>query len=148
MRPEDLLKFGLIPEFVGRLPVMVALDPLDEQALVRILSEPKNALVKQYQRLMELDGIELDFSPEALTAIAEMALERKSGARGLRAIIESVMMDTMFELPSRSDVAKCVITEEAVRGKSKPLLIEGIPAIPAGSTGGDARVEDRRGSAG
>ena len=148
MRPEDLLKFGLIPEFVGRLPVMVALDPLDEQALVRILSEPKNALVKQYQRLMELDGIELDFSPEALTAIAEMALERKSGARGLRAIIESVMMDTMFELPSRSDVAKCVITDDAVRGKSKPLLIEGMPAIPAGSAGGDARVEDRRGSAG
>ena len=148
MRPEDLLKFGLIPEFVGRLPVMVALDPLDEQALVRILSEPKNALVKQYQRLMELDGIELDFSPEALTAIAEMALERKSGARGLRAIIESVMMDTMFELPSRSDVAKCVITDDAVRGKSKPLLIEGMPAIPAGSAGGDARVEDRRGSEG
>ena len=130
MRPEDLLKFGLIPEFVGRLPVMVALDPLDETALVRILSEPKNALVKQYQRLMELDGIELDFTPEALTAIAEQALERKSGARGLRAIIEHVMMDTMFDLPSRTDVAKCVITEDAVKGKAKPILIEGIPSLP------------------
>ena len=130
MRPEDLLKFGLIPEFVGRLPVMVALDPLDEAALVRILSEPKNALVKQYQRLMELDGIELDFTPEALTAIAEQALERKSGARGLRAIIEHVMMDTMFDLPSRTDVAKCVITEDAVKGKAKPILIEGIPSLP------------------
>ena len=130
MRPEDLLKFGLIPEFVGRLPVMVALDPLDETALVRILSEPKNALVKQYQRLMELDGIELDFTPEALTAIAEQALERKSGARGLRAIIEHVMMDTMFDLPSRTDVAKCVITEDAVNGKAKPILIEGIPSLP------------------
>lgn len=128
MRPEDLLKFGLIPEFVGRLPVMVALDPLDEQALINILSEPKNALVKQYKRLMELDGIELDFTPEALKAIAEQALERKSGARGLRAIIENVMLDTMFELPSRADVAKCVITDESVKGKAKPLLIEGIPA--------------------
>ena len=127
LRPEDLLKYGLIPEFVGRLPVMVALDPLDESALVSILSEPKNALVKQYQRLMELDGIELDFTPEALKAIAEQALERKSGARGLRAIIENVMMDTMFELPSRTDVAKCVITEDAVRGVAKPVLIEGIP---------------------
>ena len=127
LRPEDLLKYGLIPEFVGRLPVMVALDPLDESALVSILSEPKNALVKQYQRLMELDGIELDFTPEALKAIAEQALERKSGARGLRAIIENVMMDTMFELPSRTDVAKCVITEDAVRGIAKPVLIEGIP---------------------
>ncbi len=145
LRPEDLLKYGLIPEFVGRLPVMVALDPLDESALVSILSEPKNALVKQYQRLMELDGIELDFTPEALKAIAEQALERKSGARGLRAIIENVMMDTMFELPSRTDVAKCVITEDAVRGIAKPVLIEGIPtARPVNAN----QHLDRRGSAG
>ena len=140
MRPEDLLKFGLIPEFVGRLPVMVGLDPLDEKALVRILSEPKNALVKQYQRLMELDGIALDFTPDALTAIAKQALERKSGARGLRAIIEHVMMDTMFELPSRTDVAKCIVTEDAVKEKSKPVLIEGIPSLPK-SDSGDAHVE-------
>ena len=147
MRPEDLLKFGLIPEFVGRLPVMVALDPLDEQALVRILSEPKNALVKQYQKLMELDGIELDFAPEALSAIAQQALERKSGARGLRAIIESVMMDTMFELPSREDVAKCVITEKSVKGEAKPVLIEGIPsALPRGER--EQRQDSRQGSAG
>ncbi len=140
MRPEDLLKFGLIPEFVGRLPVMVGLDPLDEKALVRILSEPKNALVKQYQRLMELDGIELDFTEDALTAIAKQALERKSGARGLRAIIEHVMMDTMFELPSRTDVAKCIITEDAVKEKSKPVLIEGIPSLPKADSG-DTHVE-------
>ena len=145
LRPEDLLKYGLIPEFVGRLPVMVALDPLDESALVSILSEPKNALVKQYQRLMELDGIELDFTPEALKAIAEQALERKSGARGLRAIIENVMMDTMFELPSRTDVAKCVITEDAVRGVAKPVLIEGIPTARPVNTN---QHLDRRGSAG
>ncbi|HIU45719.1 MAG TPA: ATP-dependent Clp protease ATP-binding subunit ClpX [Candidatus Fimadaptatus faecigallinarum] len=145
LRPEDLLKYGLIPEFVGRLPVMVALDPLDESALVSILSEPKNALVKQYQRLMELDGIELDFTPEALKAIAEQALERKSGARGLRAIIENVMMDTMFELPSRTDVAKCVITEDAVRGIAKPVLIEGIPTARPVNTN---QHLDRRGSAG
>ena len=124
---------------------MVALDPLDESALVSILSEPKNALVKQYQRLMELDGIELDFTPEALKAIAEQALERKSGARGLRAIIENVMMDTMFELPSRTDVAKCVITEDAVRGVAKPVLIEGIPTARPVNTN---QHLDRRGSAG
>ena len=129
LRPEDMLKYGLIPEFVGRLPVMVALDPLDEEALVNILVQPKNALTRQYRRLMEMDGIELEFEPEALKAIAHLAMERRSGARGLRAIIESAMMDTMFELPSRSDVAKCIITEASVLGKEKPVLIEGVSAL-------------------
>lgn len=125
LRPEDLLKFGLIPEFVGRLPVMVALSQLDESALTRILTEPRNALVKQYAKLFEMDGVELEFTKEALQAIAEMALTRKSGARGLRAIIEGVLMDTMYSLPSMSSVARCVITEEAVRNESAPVLIEG-----------------------
>lgn len=127
IRPEDLLKFGLIPEFVGRLPVIVTLSQLDEDALVKILTEPRNALVKQYVRLLEMDDVELSFEPDALRAIAELALARKSGARGLRAIIEGVMMDTMYELPSRDNVQKCVITEEAVRKGKEPIMIEGEP---------------------
>ena len=127
VRPEDLLKFGLIPEFVGRLPVLVTLNQLDEGALVRILTEPRNALVRQYERLLEMDGVELQFTEEALQAIAELALKRKSGARGLRAIIEGVMLDTMYDLPSQDAVAKCVITEDAVRKGDKPILIEGEP---------------------
>ncbi len=123
IRPEDLLKFGLIPEFVGRLPVLVSLSQLDEQALVNILTEPKNALVKQYQRLVGFDDVELEFTPEALTAIAKLALKRKSGARGLRAIIEGIMTDTMFDLPSEEDAARCVITEDAVYGRAKPLVV-------------------------
>ena len=120
IRPEDLLKFGLIPEFVGRLPVLVSLSQLDEQALVNILTEPKNALVKQYQRLVGFDDVELEFTPEALQAIARLALKRKSGARGLRAIIEGIMTDTMFDLPSEEDAARCIITEDAVYGKARP----------------------------
>ncbi len=127
VRPEDLLKFGLIPEFVGRLPVMVSLNQLDEAALVRILTEPRNALVKQYQRLLEMDGVELEFSEGALSAIAELALKRKSGARGLRAIIEGVLLDVMYEMPSVDSVAKCVITEDSVRSGAKPTLIAGEP---------------------
>ena len=100
LQPEDLLKFGLIPEFIGRLPMIVTLSPLDEEALIKILTEPKNALCRQYAKLLSFDNVELEFTPEALRAIAEKALERKSGARGLRAIIESVMTDTMYELPS------------------------------------------------
>ncbi|MDO4355305.1 MAG: ATP-dependent Clp protease ATP-binding subunit ClpX [Clostridia bacterium] len=123
IRPEDLLKFGLIPEFVGRLPVLVSLSQLDEQALVNILTEPKNALVKQYQRLVGFDDVALEFTPEALTAIAKLALKRKSGARGLRAIIEGIMTDTMFDLPSEEDAAKCVITEDAVYGRAKPVVV-------------------------
>ena len=123
IRPEDLTKFGLIPEFVGRLPIVVTLDQLDENALVQILTEPKNALCKQYEKLLDMDGIQLEFEPDALREIAKQAISRKSGARGLRAIIENVMLDTMFELPSRADVEKCVIDVDAVDGKSKPKLI-------------------------
>lgn len=125
LRPEDMIKFGLIPEFAGRLPVMVALSQLDEWALTRILIEPRNALVKQYAKLLEMDGVELEFTDGALRAIAQLALQRKSGARGLRAIIENVMIDTMYELPSRETVSKCIITEEAVYKKVSPILIEG-----------------------
>ncbi|MGE5704714.1 MAG: ATP-dependent protease ATP-binding subunit ClpX [Clostridia bacterium] len=120
--PEDLLKFGLIPEFVGRLPVMATLEPLDEDTLIRILTEPKNALIKQYQKLMLLDGVELEFENMALHQIAKEAIKRNTGARGLRAIIEQIMLDMMYELPSREDVGKCVITEEVVKDKVKPML--------------------------
>jgi len=120
--PEDLLRFGLIPEFVGRLPVITTLEPLDEATLVRILKEPKNALVKQYQKLMEMDGVELVFEEEALETIAAEAIKRNTGARGLRAIIESIMLDVMFELPSRDDVTKCVVTKESVLNKVGPRL--------------------------
>ena len=122
LRPEDLLKFGLIPEFVGRLPVNVTLDALDEEALVRILKEPRNALVKQYEKLVELDGAELEFDDDALKAIASKAIERKSGARGLRAIIEDALLDTLFDLPSRKDVRKCVITRDVIENGAKPTL--------------------------
>jgi ATP-dependent Clp protease ATP-binding subunit ClpX len=120
--PEDLLKFGLIPEFVGRLPVISTLEPLDEAALVRILTEPKNALVKQYQKLLEMDNVALEFTPEALEAIAKEAIKRNTGARGLRAIIESIMLDVMYEAPSRTDVNSCVITKEVVMNKIAPIL--------------------------
>ena len=123
LRPEDLIKFGLIPEFVGRLPIVVTLDQLDEEQLVRILTEPKNALVRQYSYLMDLDGVELKFEPAALTHIAKQAIERKSGARGLRAIVEGLLMDAMFDLPSREDVKQCVITEKCALGKEKPKLV-------------------------
>ncbi|MBR2570919.1 MAG: ATP-dependent Clp protease ATP-binding subunit ClpX [Clostridia bacterium] len=123
VRPEDLLKFGLIPEFVGRLPVLVTLNQLDEEALINILTKPRNALCKQYARLLEMDGVELEFTDGALRAIAQLALKRKSGARGLRAIIEDVMLDTMFEIPSEEKVGKCIITEEAVRSKARPTMI-------------------------
>jgi len=123
VEPEDLIRYGLIPELVGRLPVTVALDELDEDALVDILQEPKNALVKQYQKMVELDDIRLKFEPGALRAIARKAIAHGSGARGLRAIIEDLMLDIMFELPSREDVREVVITEECVEGKSPPMLI-------------------------
>ena len=125
VRPEDLTKYGLIPEFVGRLPVVVTLDGLDEDALVRILTEPKNALCKQYDALLDMDGIRLTFEEEAIREIARQAIERKCGARGLRAIIEDAMLDTMFELPGMPDVNECIITKEAVTG-GKPTLISGV----------------------
>ena len=127
VRPEDLLKFGLIPEFVGRLPILVTLNSLDEEALIRILTEPKNALVRQYSKLLSFDNVELEFAPEALKAIAQQALSRKSGARGLRAIIEGVMMDTMYELPSMDGIKKCIITEDAVLKGDRPILISAQP---------------------
>ena len=125
LRPEDLTKYGLIPEFVGRLPIVVTLDQLDENALGQILTEPRNALCKQYQKLLDMDGIELTFEPEAVKAIAHQAIERKCGARGLRAIIENIMLDTMFELPAQMDVTGCVITEASVSGKEPPTLVRG-----------------------
>lgn len=121
--PEDLLKYGLIPEFVGRLPIVVALDALDEEALVRILTEPKNALVKQFQKMFELDAIDLSFEPEALELIAKMAIKRNTGARGLRSIIESLLLDLMYELPSRTDVKRCVVTKKMVEEKGDPILV-------------------------
>lgn len=122
--PEDLLKFGLIPEFIGRLPIIGSLEPLDQEALVQILTKPKNALVKQYQRLFQMDNVELDFEEDALEAIAEKAMERKTGARGLRSIIETIMLDVMFELPSRTDVGKCIITKETVEDDhGRPTLL-------------------------
>ncbi|RUL51075.1 MULTISPECIES: ATP-dependent protease ATP-binding subunit ClpX [Lysinibacillus] len=121
--PEDLLKFGLIPEFIGRLPVLASLEQLNEDALVRILTEPKNALAKQYQKMLELDKVELVFEEDALKAIAKEAIERKTGARGLRSIIESTMLEMMFELPSREDIVKCVVTKETITDKATPKLI-------------------------
>lgn len=125
VRPEDLTKYGLIPEFVGRLPIVVTLDGLDEDALIRILTEPKNALCKQYEALLDMDGIKLTFEEDAIREIARQAIERKCGARGLRAIIEDAMLDTMFELPGMKDVNECVITKEAVTG-GKPKLISSV----------------------
>jgi len=121
--PEDMLKFGLIPEFIGRLPILTALDKLDEHDLVRILTEPKNALVKQYQKLIELDGAELEFQPAALQKMAQLAISRNTGARGLRSIIEDVMRDIMFDLPSRNDVSKVIITPETVTNHTEPQLV-------------------------
>ena len=119
--PQDLVKFGLIPELVGRVPVTVSLDLLDKEALIRILTEPKNSLVKQYQKLMELDGVKLEFEKAALDAIAETSLARKTGARGLRAIMEDIMMDTMFRVPSDDTIKGCMITKDVVEGKGQPL---------------------------
>lgn len=121
--PEDIMKFGIIPEFAGRMPVVVTLNPLDEAALVQILTEPRNALVKQYQRFLEMDGVELEFEPGALTAIAEEALKRNAGARGLRSIIESTMRDVMYDVPSRDDVTKCIVTEATIRQHCEPQML-------------------------
>ena len=121
--PEDLLRFGLIPEFIGRLPVIANLEQLDEAALVEILTKPKNALVKQYQKMLELDDVELEFEEEALEEIAKKAIERKTGARGLRSIIEGIMLELMFDLPSRDDVQKCILTKETVIENKPPKLV-------------------------
>ena len=131
--PQDLTKFGLIPEFIGRVPVTVALRSLSEDALVKILSEPKNAIIKQYQAFFDLDGVKLEFTEEALTAIAHLAVERKTGARGLRSIMESIMMDIMYEIPSDSSIGICTVTKEAVEGKSEPELVYRENTVPCKS---------------
>ena len=121
--PEDLLKFGLIPEFVGRLPVIATLHDLDVGALVEILSQPKNALVKQYQKLFELEAVDLTFTDDALTAIAERAIKRKTGARGLRSIVEGILLDTMFDLPSMDGVTEVVVDKDVVDGRKDPVRV-------------------------
>ncbi|NOD97508.1 ATP-dependent Clp protease ATP-binding subunit ClpX [Ruegeria sp. HKCCD6228] len=135
LEPEDLLKFGLIPEFVGRLPVLATLEDLDEDALVTILTKPKNALVKQYQRLFELEDVELGFTDDALKAIAKKAIERKTGARGLRSILEDILLDTMFELPGMKNVSEVVVNEEAVMSDAQPLFIYADAAKESASAG-------------
>ncbi|MDG2404768.1 MAG: AAA family ATPase, partial [Paracoccaceae bacterium] len=123
LEPEDLLKFGLIPEFVGRLPVLATLEDLDEEALVTILTQPKNALIKQYQRLFELEDAKLSFTDEALKAIAKRAIDRKTGARGLRSILEEILLDSMFDLPALDNVDEVVVNDEAVNSSAEPLMI-------------------------
>ena len=135
VEPEDLIKYGLIPEFVGRLPVVATLEELDEPALMKILTEPKNAITKQFKKLFEMEGVELEIRPDALAAIAKKALKRKTGARGLRTIVESVLLDTMYELPSLENVSKVVVDESVIEHKSEPYLIyqsspAPVPALP------------------
>jgi ATP-dependent Clp protease ATP-binding subunit ClpX len=121
--PEDLLKFGLIPEFIGRLPIISTLSNLDEEALIQILTEPKNALIKQYKKLLEIDGVELEFADEALIEVAKQAIQRKTGARGLRSILEGIMLDVMYEIPSRDDVTKCLVNKEVIIDGKQPELV-------------------------
>src|SRR5690606_1968072 len=138
VEPEDLIKYGLIPEFVGRLPVVATLEELDENALVKILTEPKNAITKQFKRLFEMEGVELEVRTDALLAIARRALKRKTGARGLRTIMESVLLDTMYELPSLENVSKVVVAESVINHQTEPYLIysSGPQAAPK-AAGGD-----------
>ncbi|MGB0959088.1 MAG: ATP-dependent Clp protease ATP-binding subunit ClpX, partial [Halocynthiibacter sp.] len=136
LEPEDLLKFGLIPEFVGRLPVIATLEDLDEDALVTILTKPKNALVKQYQRLFEIEDVKLTFSEDALQAIAKRAIERKTGARGLRSILEDILLDTMFDLPGMEGVEEVVVNEEAVTSDAHPLIVHGESKSEEAATAG------------
>jgi ATP-dependent Clp protease ATP-binding subunit ClpX len=136
VQSEDMLKYGLIPEFIGRLPVIVALEELDKEALVRILKEPRNAIVKQYKKLFQIDSVELEIEDDALELVAKKAIERKTGARGLRSILEHVMTDIMYEIPSREDVVKCVVTKDTIEKNEPPTIIvndflalEGMDAI-------------------
>lgn len=133
VQPEDLLHFGLIPEFIGRLPVVVTLNKLDEDALVRVLTEPRNALIRQYQSLLAMDGVELEFEDAAVRAIARKAIARNTGARGLRSIIEKIMQNVMFQVPSMHDVSRCIVTEEVVSSGKQPVLVHGKKAEPAAS---------------
>ena len=125
LMPEDLLKFGLIPEFVGRLPVVVTLSPLSQEDLVRILTEPKNAITRQFQKFLQLDKVDLVFTPAALEAASELALSRKTGARALRSIVEEALLEVMYDIPERTDVRRCIITEETIRAGRAPLLLTG-----------------------
>ncbi len=138
VEPEDLIKFGLIPEFVGRLPVVATLEELDEEALVKILTEPRNAISKQFKKLFDMEGVELEFRPDALAAIARKALKRKTGARGLRTIVESVLLDTMYDLPSLENVSKVVVDESVIEHKTEPYLIyQTPPAAPKAAASGE-----------
>ena len=123
IEPKDLLKYGLIPEFVGRVPIVVSLHELDQEALVRILKEPKNAIIKQYQKMLKIDEVDLEFEEDALVEVAKLAIERKTGARGLRSILESIMMEIMYEIPSRDDIKKCIVTKETIRNHQLPTLV-------------------------
>jgi ATP-dependent Clp protease ATP-binding subunit ClpX len=133
--PEDLLKFGMIPEFVGRLPVFTSVNSLDKEALVQVLTEPKNALVRQYQRLFDLDGVQLEFTPDSLGAIAEQATLRGTGARGLRAIMEEVLLNVMYDVPSRKDVGRVVISAEVVKDNVNPTLLPRDASAPSSRRG-------------
>jgi len=139
--PEDLLKFGMIPEFIGRVPVLTSVENLDKPALMQILTEPKNALVKQYQRLLQLDNVELEFDAEALDAIADLALDRGTGARGLRAIMESVLLGVMYEIPSRSDIEKVIITKECIQSGGTPTLVARAGDLPKRARGQKGQEE-------
>ena len=141
--PEDLLKFGMIPEFIGRLPVLTSVENLDKQALMQILTEPKNALVKQYTKLFELDSVELEFTPESLDSIADLALLRGTGARGLRAIMESVLLAVMYEVPSRSDIAKVIVTPESITDGATPIFVQRTGDIPKRAARGEKRSEEK-----
>ena len=141
--PEDLLKFGMIPEFIGRLPVLTSVENLDKQALMQILTEPKNALVKQYTKLFELDSVELEFTPESLDSIADLALLRGTGARGLRAIMESVLLAVMYEVPSRSDIAKVIVTPESITDGATPIFVQRTGDIPKRAARGEKRAEEK-----
>ena len=141
--PEDLLKFGMIPEFIGRLPVLTSVENLDKEALMQILTEPKNALVKQYAKLFELDSVELEFTPESLDAIADLALLRGTGARGLRAIMESVLLAVMYEVPSRTDIAKVIVTPESITEGATPTFVQRTGDIPKRAARGEKRAEEK-----
>ena len=127
LEPEDLVQYGLIPEFVGRLPVIATLEELDVSALVRILTEPRNALTKQYAKMFDMEGVEIDFREDGLRAVAERAMERKTGARGLRSILENVLLESMYNVPSQENVAKIVVDESVILGESEPLLVYETP---------------------
>jgi ATP-dependent Clp protease ATP-binding subunit ClpX len=135
VEPEDLIKFGLIPEFIGRLPVVATLEELDEKSLVEILKKPRNALTKQYSKLFEYDGVQLEFEEEALQAVAQEAIKRNTGARGLRAILEQAMLEVMYELPAKTDIKKCIVTKNVILKGERPVMVlsEGTEAKAIGS---------------